>query len=95
MEETLRLREEKIRVERNAVDRDAHPSDIDDFREETIELRERAEVPEVSKEARVVEEISLDRDVEHHDETIRDTVRHTEVDVEDLKDNTSRRERDL
>ena len=93
VEETIRLREERVRVERNPADRDAHPSDIDSFEEGTVELRERAEVPVVSKEARVVEEISLDRDVDHREETIRDTVRHTEVDVEEIKDR-DRRESD-
>lgn len=85
VEETLRLRQERIRIERNAVDREAASEDIDNFREGTVELREREEVPVVSKEARVVEEISLDRDVEHREETIRDTVRNTEVEVEELE----------
>ena len=36
------------------------------------------------KEARVVEEISLNKEVEHRKETVRDTVRKTEVDMEEL-----------
>ena len=37
----------------------------------------------VSKEARVTEEISLEKAVDTRTETVRDTVRHTEVEVED------------
>ena len=84
VEEHLRLREEHVHVERNPVNQNASPADIDSFREETIEMIETAEVPLVNKEARVVEEVSLNKEVEEHDEVIRDSVRHTEVDVEDL-----------
>ena len=41
-------------------------------------------MPVVSKEARVIEEISLDKKVNERKETIRDTVRKTEVDVEEI-----------
>lgn len=52
------------------------------FEEGTIELTEKAEVPVVTKEPRVVEEISLNKEVTHRDETVKDAVRKTEVDVE-------------
>ena len=38
----------------------------------------------VNKEARVVEEIRVSKDVDEREETIRDSVRHTEVDVDDI-----------
>jgi hypothetical protein len=38
----------------------------------------------VGKTARVVEEVEIGKDSSVHDETIRDTVRKTEVDVEQL-----------
>jgi stress response protein YsnF len=38
----------------------------------------------VGKTARVVEEVRLDKQVEERDEVIRDTVRRTDVDVENL-----------
>ena len=66
--------------ERRAVDR---PADSADFQERSIEAREYAEAPVVHKEARVVEEIGLNKDVESHVETVRDTVRKTEVEIED------------
>jgi len=84
VEESLRLREERVRVERNTVDRPATEADFDNFKETEIEITEQAEVPVVSKQARVVEEVSLGKDVTEHEETVRDTVRKTEVDVEDV-----------
>jgi uncharacterized protein (TIGR02271 family) len=96
VEETLRLRHERVRVERNVVDRPATEADLANFKEGEIELTERAEVPVVNKEARVVEEVSLGKDVEEREETIRDTVRRTEVDVEDLdKDQLRNKTTDL
>ena len=86
VEENLRLREENVRVERNTVDRAATDADFDAFKEGEIEMKEHAEVPVVSKQARVVEEVSLGKDVNERNETISDTVRKTEVDVEDIED---------
>jgi len=85
VEESLRRREEHVRVEGKTVDRMATDADLAGFKDETIELTERAEIPVVSKEARIVEEISLGKDVEHRDETISETVRKTEVDIEDIE----------
>lgn len=90
VEESLRLREERVTVERNTVNRPATDADFANFKETSIELTEQTEVPVVSKQARVVEEISLDKQVTERDETVRDTVRSTEVDVENLENkNTS------
>lgn len=84
VEETVRLREERVTVDREAVNRPATSQDLDNFKEGVIELSETVEVPVVTKEARVVEEISLGKETEERKETIRDTVRKTEVDVEDV-----------
>jgi stress response protein YsnF len=84
IEEHVRLREEHVRVERNPVDRPVSGNEMGAFREGEIELTERAEVPVVNKEARVVEEVRLSKEVTERDETIRDTVRSTDVDVENL-----------
>jgi len=84
VEESLRLREERVNIERNTVDRPATAADLQNFQERDIEMVERAEVPVVSKEARVVEEVSIGKNVEERNETIQDTVRKTEVDVENL-----------
>lgn len=87
VEETVRLKEEHVTVNRNTVDKPVQEGSFAPFQESTIELTERAEVPVVEKEARVVEEISIGKEVEHRDETVRDTVRKTEVDVEELSKN--------
>jgi stress response protein YsnF len=87
VEETVNLREETVNVERTSVDRPATEADL---REENLEIRERTEVPVVNKETRVVEEISLNKDVEEREETIRDTVRETEVDIDKLDKNNQR-----
>lgn len=83
VEEHVRLREEHVRVERNPVDRPLREGELGAFREGEIELTERAEVPVVNKEARVVEEIRLNKEVTERDETIRDTVRSTDVDIDE------------
>ncbi len=82
VEEHIRLRSEHVNVERHAVDRPASEADLANFKEGTIEMTETAESAVVSKDARVVEEVHVDKTVEEHDEVIQDTVRSTEVDVE-------------
>ena len=57
--------------------------DASAFVDRTIEATETREQAVVSKEARVTEEISLEKAVDARTETVRDTVRHTEVEVED------------
>ena len=94
VEEVLRLREENVTVARTSVDRPATNEDFNNFKEREIEVTEKAEVPVVTKEARVVEEVRLDKEVNERTETISDTVRKTEVDVEDLDKNTNRSEGD-
>lgn len=86
VEESLRLREERVRVQRTPVDRIATDADLTAFQQGEISVTEHSEVPVVSKEARVVEEISVGKEVNERTETIRDTVRSTEVDVEDTTD---------
>lgn len=90
VEEMIRLKEEHVTVNRNPVDKPVQEGSFAPFQEGSIELTERAEVPVVAKEARVVEEIFIGKDVEHREETVRDTVRKTEVNIEDLnKDDLS------
>jgi uncharacterized protein (TIGR02271 family) len=82
VEETINLREEHVNVERNPVNRPVTPSDTGIFQEQELELTESAEVPVVDKEARVVEEVYITKDVEEREETIRETLRNTEVEAE-------------
>jgi uncharacterized protein (TIGR02271 family) len=82
VEESVTLREEHVSVERRPVDRPVQPGD-DAFRERTVEATERREEAVVSKEARVTEEVVVRKEAGERTETVRDTVRRTEVEVED------------
>lgn len=84
VEESVRLRQERVIVQRTPVNRPATAADLNAFQEGEITLTERAEVPVVAKTANVVEEISVGKEVTEHNEVVRDTVRKTEVDVEQL-----------
>jgi stress response protein YsnF len=90
VEENIRLREENVRVERNPVDRPVSSSDMENFQERDIELTERSEVPVVNKEARVVEEVRVSKEVNERNETVRDNVRETKVDVENIEGERNR-----
>jgi uncharacterized protein (TIGR02271 family) len=86
VEEQVTLREERVAVERRLVDRalgDAEQA----FQERTIEAEERGEEAVVSKEARVTEEVVIRKEAEQRTETVSDTVRQTEVEVEDERGN--------
>jgi uncharacterized protein (TIGR02271 family) len=95
VEETLRLREEHVQVERTPVDRDASDAEMENFREETIEVNEYSEEPIISKKARVVEEVKVGKKVSERKETVRGTKRKTEVDIEDLDKNPDERSSDV
>jgi uncharacterized protein (TIGR02271 family) len=82
VEEQVELRQERVTVERRPVDRELAPGEAA-FQERAIEVVERGEEAVVSKTARVTEEIGLRKDVERETETVRDTVRKQEVEVED------------
>ena len=76
------LREEHVRVERRPADRPATEADFAKAREGTVDVTESREVPVVNKQAHVVEEVVIGKDVKQHTETVRDTVRRTDVEVE-------------
>ena len=83
--EQISLREESVDVQRRTVDRPLTDTD-DAFRERTIEMTETGEEAVVGKQAVVTEEIGLKKDVGQRTEEVRDTVRHTEVEVERTDD---------
>jgi len=86
--EQVTLREEQVYVDRRPVDRAASASDFDQASNQTLEVIEHAEEAVVSKEARVVEEVRVRKDVEDRAETVQDTVRRTNVDVEQVEGQT-------
>lgn len=89
VEANLRLREEHIVVNRQPVNRAVTDADLQNVQDGDIELTERAEEAVVSKQARVVEEVSVGKQVSEREETIRDTVRRTDVDVEETDGNVT------
>jgi stress response protein YsnF len=80
--ENVNLREEHAAIKRRPVDREATPEELNALKDESIEIRETAEKAVVSKTARVVEEVEVDTEESTNTETINDTVRSTEVDIE-------------
>jgi uncharacterized protein (TIGR02271 family) len=85
VEETVRLRDESITVERQPVDRPAREADFAAAKEGTIEITETDEEAVVSKQARVVEEVVVKKEVTERTETVRDAARRTEVKVEPIE----------
>jgi uncharacterized protein (TIGR02271 family) len=91
VEGDINLREEHVNVERRPVDRPLQAGDLDRFREGSLEVREYAEEPVVSKEARVKEEVVIGKEATERTETIRDTVKRTDVDIEKIDETKPRR----
>ena len=92
VQEQVALREERVQVERRPADRPVAAGD-DAFRERAVEATESAEEAVVSKEARVTEEVVVRKHSEERTETVSDTVRRTEVEVEDERGRTGTPER--
>jgi stress response protein YsnF len=87
--EEVSLREEHVSVERRPVDqkleRGVVERDAGIFQERTIEMTEMSEEAVVAKEAHVREEIVVKKTAEQRTEQIDDTVRKTEVEVDEGK----------
>ena len=82
--ESVNLREEHVNVERQAVNRPLTGTDAAAFKEQSIEMRETSEEAVVEKSAFVVEEVTINKEVTQRQQQIKETVRHTEVEVEQL-----------
>jgi uncharacterized protein (TIGR02271 family) len=84
------LREERVGVERHAVDRALEAAEAEAcFRDAKIEMRAKAEQAVVAKSAHVVEEVILRRDRSERQQRVRDTVRHTDVEITKLNGGAS------
>lgn len=88
--ERVSLRDENVTIERRPVDRALDGTEAA-FQDRTIEAEERHEEAVISKEARVVEEIALRKTAEQREETVSDSVRKTEVEIEDDRNLTDKR----
>lgn len=87
IEEQVTLRDEKVTLERHAVT-EARPA-ADSFTEKTIETTASAEEAVVSKTAHVYEEVGLRKEATDRVETVRDTVRKEEVEIEQIPGSTT------
>ena len=85
VEQTVTLREEEVSAERVPASRKLSAEEAEAaFQGRTVEALGTREEAEVSKVARVVGEVSIGRQVSEREETVRDTVRRTEVEVEQV-----------
>ena len=85
--EQVSLKQEAVEVEYRPCERHLSDSDIESgglFKERVFEIAEMREEPVVTKTAVVREEVIVRKTVTERSETIRDTVRRTEIEVEDL-----------
>ncbi len=81
VEATVTLHEEHVEVMRRAITDPNYLKDVD-WTEQTIEMRETVEQPVVNKTAHVAEEVIIRRKGSEHVETVRDTVRQQQLEVE-------------
>ena len=87
VEQQVTLHDEKVTLERRPVTDGRLVTDS--FSEKAIELTASAEEAVVSKTARVVEEVGLRKEATDRVETVRDTVRKEEVEVEQIPGSTT------
>ena len=87
VEADVRLREEHVNVERRAVDRPLSDAD-QPFQERSFEVTETGERAVVAKNARVVEEVVVNKTARERTEKVHDTVRRTDVQVEQTPGST-------
>jgi uncharacterized protein (TIGR02271 family) len=85
VEETVTLRTETVGVERQDVDRKLGKDEaVAAFKDKTIEMIGTTEEVAVTKEARVVGEVSLSKQASEREQKVQETVRRTHVDVEQV-----------
>lgn len=84
VEQSVSLREERVIVERRKPTGASAVGTQAILTESTIEMSDSFEVAEVWKSVRVTEEVVLRREVTERQETVRETVRHDEVVVEQV-----------
>ena len=79
----VKLKDETIRVQRRPVNRSV-AIDPDLFKERSYEMVEVDEIAKVRKTARVIEEVSLGKEVAEKVHTIKETLRRQDVQIEEV-----------
>ncbi|MGE0527584.1 MAG: DUF2382 domain-containing protein [Bdellovibrionales bacterium] len=77
-------------MDRRRVDRPLEPGEAQPFQEGVFEMTETDEVPTVKREAHVVEEVRVRKDVEEREEHIQERARRSDVTVERQEDRPGR-----
>lgn len=92
VQQQVTLHEEHVQVDRRPVDRPVTAADAAAFQEKSFEVAERAEEAVIAKQARVVEEVIVGKQATERTETVQDTIRRTDVEVEQIpgSEHTSR-----
>ncbi|WP_263385765.1 YsnF/AvaK domain-containing protein [Granulicella arctica] len=90
VEKSVNLREEHVVIDRRPVVRAVTAEDLALQGEQTIELTETAEEAVITKKAFVVEEVRVGKEASERTEHIQDTVRHTEVELEEINPEEAR-----
>ena len=81
VEENVTLRSERVSIERRPVAAGTRTADTE-FTDRVIEVTETAEEAVVGKSAHVREEVVIRKDAAEHVETVHDTIRREDVEVE-------------
>jgi stress response protein YsnF len=85
VQETVTLHEETVEVEHTKINRVLKPEEAAKaFQGTTVEMTATTEKPVVSKQAHVVEEVSLSKQAGERNVTVSGTVRRQDVTVEDI-----------
>ena len=85
VEQQITLHEEHCEVARRPVTDPKLAQDID-WKDQILEVTETSEQPVVNKTARIAEEVVIRKRGSDHVETIRDTVRRQQIEVERVSD---------
>ena len=77
------MRDERALIERNTVDRPANEAELQmAFNNKKIDIQETAEEAVVARNTKVVEEIQVGKTATDRTETVRETLRQTEINVD-------------
>lgn len=89
VEQRVRLREEHVSIRRRPVERVVTGTEADAaFEEKVIEVTESGEEAVIDKETVITEEVVVSKEVEERDQVVQETVRKTEVEVDEVDPRT-------
>ena len=87
VEEKINLREKNVTVNRRPVDRKVLDADMKKIKDGDFTVTMQAEEAVVGKTSCVVEEVVIDKEMTERTETVRDTVKRTDVEVDEINTN--------